>query len=74
MIVGPCSVHDPKACMEYARRLAGLAEDVKDRILIAMRVYFEKPRTTLGWKGYINDPTLNGTYDVEKGMAKARLS
>ena len=72
MIVGPCSVHDPKACMEYARRLVGLAEDVKDRILIAMRVYFEKPRTTLGWKGYINDPTLNGTYDVEKGMARAR--
>ena len=72
MIVGPCSVHDPEACLEYAKRLAELAADVKDRLLIAMRVYFEKPRTTLGWKGYINDPTLNGTYDVESGMARAR--
>ena len=72
MIVGPCSVHDPKACREYAVRLAELAGEVEDLILIAMRIYFEKPRTTLGWKGYINDPTLNGTYDVESGMAKAR--
>ena len=72
MIVGPCSVHDPEACLEYAGRLAELAEDVKDRILIAMRVYFEKPRTTLGWKGYINDPTLNGNHDVETGMGLAR--
>ena len=72
MIVGPCSIHDPEAGLEYARRLFSLAEDVKDRIFIAMRVYFEKPRTTVGWKGYINDPNLNGTYDVETGMAKAR--
>lgn len=72
MIVGPCSIHDPKAGIEYARRLSGLAQDVADRILIAMRVYFEKPRTTVGWKGYINDPNLNGTYAVETGMAKAR--
>ena len=72
IILGPCSIHDPQAGLEFARRLAGLAEDVKDRILIAMRVYFEKPRTTVGWKGYINDPNLNGTYDVKKGMAKAR--
>lgn len=72
MIVGPCSIHDPQACLTYANRLQSLAEEVKDRILIAMRVYFEKPRTTLGWKGYINDPTLNDKYDVEKGMAKAR--
>ena len=72
MIVGPCSVHDPEACLEYAGRLAGLAERVKDRILVAMRVYFEKPRTTLGWKGYINDPTLNGDHDVETGMGLAR--
>ena len=72
MIVGPCSIHDPEAGFEYARRLSALAEEVKDRILIAMRVYFEKPRTTVGWKGYINDPSLNGTYDVETGMAKAR--
>ena len=72
MILGPCSIHDPKAGLEYAQRLAGLAEDIKDRILIAMRVYFEKPRTTVGWKGYINDPNLNGTYDVKNGMARAR--
>jgi 3-deoxy-7-phosphoheptulonate synthase len=72
MIVGPCSIHDPKAGMEYARCLAILAKEVQDRILIAMRVYFEKPRTTVGWKGYINDPNLNGTYDVKSGMAKAR--
>lgn len=72
MIIGPCSIHDPIAGLDYAKRLFKLANDVADRILIAMRVYFEKPRTTLGWKGYINDPNLNGTYDVESGMAKAR--
>jgi 3-deoxy-7-phosphoheptulonate synthase len=72
MIVGPCSVHDPKACLEYARLLADLAREVKDRILVVMRAYFEKPRTALGWKGYINDPNLNGTYDVADGMARAR--
>ena len=72
VIVGPCSIHDPDAGLEYAHRLAALAEEVKDRILIAMRVYFEKPRTALGWKGYINDPNLNGTYDVKSGMGKAR--
>lgn len=71
-IVGPCSIHDPEAGLEYANRLATLADAVKERILIAMRVYFEKPRTTVGWKGYINDPNLNGTYDVRTGMAKAR--
>ncbi len=72
VIVGPCSIHDPKAGMEYARRLVELADAVRDRVFIAMRVYFEKPRTTVGWKGYINDPNLNGTYDVQNGMAKAR--
>ncbi len=72
MIVGPCSIHDTEASLEYAAFLEGLARDVNDRIVIAMRVYFEKPRTTLGWKGYINDPNLNGTYDVKAGMAKAR--
>ena len=72
MIVGPCSVHDPEACLEYARLLVDLAEEVKDRILIAMRTYFEKPRTALGWKGYINDPNLNGSYEVSDGMARAR--
>ena len=72
LIVGPCSIHDPAAGIEYARRLAALADEVQDRIFVAMRVYFEKPRTTVGWKGYINDPNLNGTYDVKDGMAKAR--
>ena len=72
IIVGPCSIHDPDAGLEYAKRLVKLAKDVEDRIMVAMRVYFEKPRTTVGWKGYINDPNLNGTYDVKTGMAKAR--
>ena len=71
-IVGPCSIHDTKAGMEYTTRLKRLADQVSDRILIVMRVYFEKPRTTVGWKGFINDPNLNGTYDVATGLAKAR--
>jgi 3-deoxy-7-phosphoheptulonate synthase len=72
IIVGPCSIHDTELGLDYARRLAGLAKEVEDRLMIAMRVYFEKPRTTVGWKGLINDPQLNGTYDVQEGMAKAR--
>ena len=72
MIVGPCSIHDTALGLDYAQRLASLARAVEDRILIAMRVYFEKPRTTVGWKGFINDPHLNGTYDVPGGMARAR--
>ena len=72
LIVGPCSIHDTKAGLEYAGRLKRLADEVKDRVLIVMRVYFEKPRTTIGWKGLINDPNLNGTYDVKAGMRRAR--
>ena len=72
LIVGPCSIHDTKAGLEYARRLKGLSDRVKDRILVVMRVYFEKPRTTVGWKGLINDPNLNGTYDVPNGLSIAR--
>ena len=72
LIVGPCSIHDTKAGLEYAARLRRLADEVSDRVLIVMRVYFEKPRTTVGWKGFINDPNLNGTYDVKAGMARAR--
>ena len=72
IIVGPCSIHDTELGLDYARRLAGLAKEVEDRLMIAMRVYFEKPRTTVGWKGLINDPQLNGTYDVQEGLAKAR--
>ena len=72
MIVGPCSIHDTVAGLEYATRLRALAEDVKDRIFVVGRVYFEKPRTTVGWKGLINDPHLNGSSDVSTGLARAR--
>ena len=61
VIVGPCSIHDPKAGLEYARRLVSQAEKHKEDLLIVMRAYFEKPRTTVGWKGLINDPRLDGT-------------
>lgn len=71
-IVGPCSIHDPQAAMEYAQRLAELSEAIKDQLLVVMRTYFEKPRTTIGWKGLINDPNLDGTYDMENGLYKAR--
>lgn len=71
-IVGPCSIHDEKAALEYAGRLAKLHEEFKDSIYIIMRVYFEKPRTTIGWKGLINDPSLDGTNDVQSGLHKAR--
>jgi len=72
IVVGPCSIHDPKAAMEYARRLKKLADRVSDRFLIVMRVYFEKPRTTIGWKGLINDPLMNDSFHVEKGIKLAR--
>lgn len=72
LIVGPCSVHDPVAALDYARRLAPLAEAFADRLKIVMRVYFEKPRTTVGWKGLINDPGLDGSHDVERGLRTAR--
>ncbi|MFW6363782.1 MAG: 3-deoxy-7-phosphoheptulonate synthase, partial [Spirochaeta sp.] len=71
-IVGPCSVHDPEAGLEYAQRLAGIKEAVKDDICIVMRVYFEKPRTKLGWRGLIIDPHLNGSYDIQEGLRRAR--
>jgi 3-deoxy-7-phosphoheptulonate synthase len=72
VVVGPCSVHDAEATHEYAERLAGEAERLKDELLVAMRVYFEKPRTTTGWKGLINDPHLDGTGDVNAGLHLAR--
>lgn len=72
VIVGPCSIHDEKAALEYAERLAKLSEELKDSLLVVMRVYFEKPRTTVGWKGLINDPNLNGTFDIEQGLRRAR--
>ena len=72
LIVGPCSIHDVAAGREYAQRLAGLAREVSDRILILMRVYFEKPRTTVGWKGLIMDPHLDGSHDLAAGLRLAR--
>ena len=72
IIVGPCSIHDPDSAIEYAERLKKLSDRVEDRILLLMRVYFEKPRTTVGWKGLIYDPDLNGTYKIEKGILLAR--
>ena len=71
-VVGPCSIHDLDAAREYAGRLRGLADRVADRLLVIMRVYFEKPRTTVGWKGLINDPHLDGTFDVATGLCMAR--
>jgi 3-deoxy-7-phosphoheptulonate synthase len=72
VIVGPCSIHDTKAAMDYANRLHKLAIQYKDRLCIIMRVYFEKPRTTIGWKGLINDPDLTGKFDINKGLKTAR--
>jgi 3-deoxy-7-phosphoheptulonate synthase len=72
IIVGPCSIHDAKAAETYAVKLKKLADLVKDQLLILMRVYFEKPRTTVGWKGLINDPDLDGSFDVQKGLLTAR--
>ena len=72
VVVGPCSVHDPVAAIDYARRLAPLAAEYADTLKIVMRVYFEKPRTTVGWKGLINDPDMDESYDVEKGLRLAR--
>ncbi len=71
-LVGPCSIHDVGAAEDYARRLARVRHDVGDRILVVMRAYFEKPRTTVGWKGLINDPRLDGSFDMERGLRLAR--
>ncbi|MCL7944546.1 3-deoxy-7-phosphoheptulonate synthase [Marinobacter sp. ATCH36] len=68
VVVGPCSIHDVEAAREYAVKLKKLADEVSDTLLIVMRVYFEKPRTTVGWKGLINDPHLNDTFDIEQGL------
>ncbi len=72
IITGPCSIHDTKAALEYAEKLKDLQKKVKENILLVMRVYFEKPRTTIGWKGLINDPFLDSSYDVNEGLKKAR--
>lgn len=72
VIVGPCSIHDPEAGIEYGQRLAALARELEDRLVIAMRVYFEKPRTAIGWKGLILDPKLDGSCDIQLGLSLAR--
>ena len=72
VVVGPCSIHDEQAALEYAERLLNLADRVKETQCVVMRVYFEKPRTTVGWKGLINDPFLNGTFDIAEGLRRAR--
>ncbi len=72
IITGPCSIHDERAALEYAQRLRELSREVEDTILLVMRVYFEKPRTTVGWKGLINDPHLDGSCDMSQGLRRAR--
>lgn len=72
VVIGPCSIHDPVAAREYASRLKEVAEELQDNLLIVMRVYFEKPRTTVGWKGLINDPNLDDSYEINKGLRLAR--
>jgi 3-deoxy-7-phosphoheptulonate synthase len=72
VVVGPCSIHDPDAALEYAGRLAAVAREMRDDLCIAMRVYFEKPRTTVGWKGLINDPHLDGSFVINEGLRRAR--
>ena len=72
VVVGPCSIHNPKAAIEYAQKLKVVKDQLKDDLLIVMRVYFEKPRTTVGWKGLINDPDLNASFNINKGLRVAR--
>ncbi|NLC70644.1 MAG: 3-deoxy-7-phosphoheptulonate synthase [Desulfuromonadaceae bacterium] len=72
VVVGPCSIHDPKAALEYAGKLAELSRAIQEQLFVVMRVYFEKPRTTIGWKGLINDPDLNGSHQISKGLGIAR--
>ncbi len=72
VIIGPCSIHDPAAALEYAKRLSKYVEKFKDKLYIVMRVYFEKPRTNIGWKGLISDPDLNNTCNIESGLKQAR--
>ena len=72
IIVGPCSIHDPVAGYDYAKRLSALAESVRDTLCLVMRVYFEKPRTSTGWKGFINDPYMDDSFRIEEGIEKAR--
>src|SRR5580658_3760887 len=72
VVVGPCSIHDPVGALEYAGKLNALRREFRDKLEIVMRVYFEKPRTTIGWKGLINDPHLDGSQDIETGLKIGR--
>lgn len=72
VVVGPCSIHDPEAALDYARRLAVLAQELEEDLVIVMRVYFEKPRTTVGWKGLVNDPDIDQTFKINKGLRVSR--
>ncbi len=72
VVIGPCSIHDPDAALEYASRLRSINDELCDDLLVVMRVYFEKPRTTVGWKGLINDPNLDGSFEINKGLRMAR--
>jgi 3-deoxy-7-phosphoheptulonate synthase len=72
VVVGPCSIHDPEAALDYARRLQALAGELQDSLLLVMRVYFEKPRTSVGWKGFVNDPRMDDSFRVDEGIARAR--
>jgi 3-deoxy-7-phosphoheptulonate synthase len=72
VVVGPCSIHDPAGALDYARRLVALRDELAGQFFIVMRVYFEKPRTTIGWKGLINDPHMDGSYDIATGLRRAR--
>src|SRR5512137_1783512 len=72
LVVGPCSIHDPVAGLDYAQRLRGLAREVSDTFLLVMRVYFEKPRTSLGWKGFVNDPRMDDSFRIDEGMERGR--
>jgi 3-deoxy-7-phosphoheptulonate synthase len=72
VVVGPCSIHDSEAGLDYARRLRGLAEEVQETLVLVMRVYFEKPRTSVGWKGFINDPYMDDSFRIDEGMERAR--
>jgi 3-deoxy-7-phosphoheptulonate synthase len=72
VVVGPCSIHDPSSALEYAERLVPVAERAADRLIVVMRTYFEKPRTTVGWKGFLHDPALDGRCDLASGIESAR--
>ena len=72
VITGPCSIHDPEAALDYARGLFALVDRYREDLILVMRVYFEKPRTTVGWKGLINDPNLDESFDINKGLRTAR--